>query len=269
MNDNIPKIIFIVPYRNRKNELIHFSLYMNYIMEDYKTSDFEIYYSHQNDEKPFNRGACKNIGFLTIKDKYPNHYKNITFVFNDIDTLPFSKNILNYETQSGVVKHFYGCNFALGGIFSITGEDFENCNGFPNIWGWGLEDNAMNDRVLAKQILIDRKNFYALHNNNIIQLNYSPYRLIDNRTPKNYINKTLYDNLDTINEIDYKITSLSETPYLNSNTISYNQYIIDINNFRTLVNPNNKLMYNQNTFYDSKLHPNVLEKLNKKPMIFY
>ena len=264
----IPKLIFIIPYRNREKEKTHFSMYMKYIMEDYDKNDYEIYYSHQTDARPFNRGATKNIGFIAMKDKYPNDYKNITFVFNDIDTIPALKNTFNYITSSGTVKHFYGFNFTLGGIFSITGSDFEKCNGFPNNWGWGLEDNAMYDRVLLYERKVDRSQFFAFNSKDIIQIYDTPHRLISNTEPGNYINKNLRDNLGNIYELNYNIennnnileggSSISEATYKIS-AMPQNEYIINITNFRTLVNPANEIFYNQNTFYDSTLRPNLYE----------
>ena len=85
---NIPKFVFIVPYRNRPQHKFFFSNYISSILID--NSDYEIYFSHQCDARSFNRGGTKNIGFLAIKNKYPNGYKDITFVFNDVDTIPFT-----------------------------------------------------------------------------------------------------------------------------------------------------------------------------------
>jgi hypothetical protein len=64
-NGRIPKRVFIVPYRNRKQQKFFFSKYMTYLLED--TNDYEIYFSHQSDKRSFNRGATKNIGFLALK----------------------------------------------------------------------------------------------------------------------------------------------------------------------------------------------------------
>ena len=179
--DIIPKIIFIIPYRNREPHKIHFMVYIKYLLEDMPKEDYEIFFVHQNDKHPFNRGAMKNIGFLAIKTKYPNNYKDITFVFNDVDTLPCRKNILQYKTTKGIIKHFYGFKFALGGIVSITGADFEKCNGFPNFWGWGLEDNILNKRAIENNILIDRSIFYEIGSMEILQVLDKPIRLINDR----------------------------------------------------------------------------------------
>ena len=49
----IPTKIFIVPYRNRPEQKFFFSQYMNIILEH--SNDYEIYFSHQGDERSFNR----------------------------------------------------------------------------------------------------------------------------------------------------------------------------------------------------------------------
>jgi len=273
--ETIPKIIFIVPYRDRIPEKIHFSVYMKYIMEDYDKNDYEIYYSYQMDTRPFNRGATKNIGFLVMKKKYPNHYKNITFVFNDIDSVPIKKNMFNYITTSGIVKHFYGFTFTLGGIFSIVGSDFEKCNGFPNNWGWGIEDNAMNDRVLLNEFIINREQFYPRNSKAVLHLYETAERVVNNKEPGNYLNKNLNDNLNSLHEINYVIVPNNETePSTENNTltddstikninkvstIEQKEYMINISNFTTFINPANEVFYTQNTFYDSRLKPNVHE----------
>jgi len=278
METTIPKIIFIVPYRDRIPEKLHFSVYMKYIMEDYNTNDYEIYYSHQMDTRPFNRGATKNIGFLVMKKKYPNDYNNITFVFNDIDTVPIKKNMFDYITTQGIVKHFYGFTFTLGGIFSIVGSDFEKCNGFPNNWGWGMEDNAMNDRVLLNEIIINRQQFYPRKSKAVLHLFDTPDRLINNKEPENYLSKNLNDNLNNIYEINYTIVPNNEsTIKINTSTsdeatdseiktnikvsnIEQKEYMINISKFRTFVNPANEIFYTQNTFYDTRLTTNRHEK---------
>ena len=62
-----PKIIFIVPYRDRKEHKQFFTKYMEFILEDYLKEDYEIYFSHQCDDRSFNRGAVKNIGFIATR----------------------------------------------------------------------------------------------------------------------------------------------------------------------------------------------------------
>jgi len=220
---SFPKLVFIVPYRARKPQKTHFSIYMNYILEDYKSDDYKIYFVHQIDNRSFNRGAMKNIGFLAIKNLYPNHYKDITFVFNDIDTIPCEKNILNYQTIKGTVKHFYGFKFALGGIFSINGSDFEKCNGFPNFWGWGLEDNVMNKRVLNQSIYIDRSIFFTIGDMEIMQQLDKPFRLINDReTTAQTTNEGLID----IKNLEYTFENnmIQVTKFNTNNDFNKNEF---------------------------------------------
>ncbi len=125
----IPEMVFIVPYRNRRQQRDFFVSQMKFVLEDVSSDKYEIFYIHQTDNRGFNRGAMKNIGYLMLKDRYPDNYKDICIIFNDVDTMPYKKNFLNYKTHHGIVKHFYGFKYALGGIVSITGGDFEKTKG--------------------------------------------------------------------------------------------------------------------------------------------
>jgi hypothetical protein len=202
-----PKIVFIVPYRDRNEHKTFFTTYIHHIMEDYPRSSWDYFFVHQKDSRPFNRGAMKNIGFLAMKYRYPNDYKNITFVFNDVDTLPYTKNVLPYDTEFGVVKHYYGFYFALGGIFSIKGGDFELTNGFPNFWAWGGEDNYMQDRVISTGLRIDRSTFYTIGSSAILQMVDGFKRLICRSEAATLMTKDNIDGIKTIKNLNYNMHS--------------------------------------------------------------
>jgi hypothetical protein len=201
----VPKFVFVVPYRDREPHRVFFSTYIKKIMEDVPSEDWTFFFVHQNDKRPFNRGAMKNIGFLALKTAYPDDYKNIIFIFNDVDTLPYDKNVLNYHTEHGVVKHFYGFQFALGGIFSIRGGDFERINGFPNYWAWGGEDNLINQRAKQDGLIIDRTNFYTIGNMKILQFADGLKRLICRDELATSIMPNNSDGLSKLTNITYMI----------------------------------------------------------------
>jgi hypothetical protein len=186
----VPKIVFIVPYRDREQQYNFFSNHMKTILEDYPKDYCKIYYIHQCDSRSFNRGAMKNIGFIYVKNKYPNDYKNITLVFNDIDIMPFTKNFLNYDTHNNNVKHFYGFNYTLGGIVSIKAGDFEKINGFPNFWTWGYEDNLLQRRVIQNKLNLDRSEFYPIMDKNMLVLHDGITRLINRKEFNRYLTLT-------------------------------------------------------------------------------
>lgn len=200
----IPKLVFIVPYRNRIHHQAFFSKHMKEILEDYQPDEYKIYYIHQCDDRSFNRGAMKNIGFLMIKETYPLDYKDITLVFNDVDTMPLSKKLINYETTKGILKHYYGYTYGLGGILSIKGEDFEKTNGFPNYWTWGYEDNLFQKRVIEENIIIDRSQFYNAYDEHILELYSGTSRVINENEFKKYITN-VNEGLNTIYDLNYDI----------------------------------------------------------------
>ena len=229
-----PKIVFIVPYRNRVQHKFYFSTYMTSILGD-TTEPYEIYFSHQCDARSFNRGGTKNIGFLAVKAKYPNNYKDITFVFNDIDTLPFS-NIFDYATIPGIVKHFYGFKYALGGIVSMTGADFEATNGFPNFWGWGMEDNVLQTRCEKIGLKVDRSQFYEIGSPNILQLFDGVSRLINRKDPWRATHDNGVDGLRTIHKLEYSIDTESRNPLDNVHVVNSDKiFIVNIGTFMTSI----------------------------------
>jgi hypothetical protein len=232
--EKVPEIVFIVPYRNRIQHKYFFSNYMPSIMKDYN-DDYEIYFSHQCDARSFNRGGTKNIGFLAVKAKYPNAYKAITFVFNDIDTLPFT-NIFDYKTKHGTVKHFYGFQYALGGIVSITGSDFEKTNGFPSFWGWGMEDNVLQMRCEKVGLKIDRSQFYPIGSPDILQFFDGVSRLINRKDPWRATNDNGIDGVRTIHKLEYTIDTESKNPLDNIHVVVSDKiFIINIDTFMTAI----------------------------------
>jgi hypothetical protein len=116
--------------------------------------------------------------------------------------MPFTKNFLNYETISGVVKHFYGYTYTLGGIVSIKASDFENVNGYPNFWAWGFEDNELQKRVSSANITIDRSQFFPIMDKNILQLKDGLTRLVNRNEFDRYIANTS-EGIRSITNISY------------------------------------------------------------------
>lgn len=241
-NVKIPKRVFIVPYRNRVQHKFFFSKYMNFILEG--DDDYEIYFSHQCDARTFNRGATRNIGFLAIKNKYPNDYKDITFIFNDVDTIPFYK-IFDYDTTVGVVKHYYGFKYALGGIVAMKGRDFERINGYPCFWGWGMEDNALQKRCEAHGLVIDRSVFYNIGSPEILQLFDGISRIISKNDPWRGENDNGIDGLRTITNLTYTIDDKSSNPNDNIFVVQNpNVFIINITSFNTYIPFGSEEYYN-------------------------
>jgi hypothetical protein len=192
---------------------------MQFLLE-YMT-EYEVYFSHQADTRSFNRGGVKNIGFLAMKEKYP----------NDLDTIPFNR-IFEYDTTPGIVKHYYGFEHSLGGIVVIKGADFEQVNGYPNFWSWGLEDSCLQKRCLQANFLIDRSHFYKIGSPEILQLFDGMDRIINKKDPHKLQTDTGNTGLRSIHKLQYTIdrTSINEKDNIYQ-SVANNYWYINIKNF--------------------------------------
>jgi hypothetical protein len=143
-----------------------------------------------------------------MKAKYPDDYKNITFIFNDLDTIPFNR-IFDYETTSGIVKHYYGFDHSLGGIVVMKGQDFELVNGYPNFWSWGFEDACLQKRCLNANLVIDRSHFYKIGSPEILQLFDGMDRIINKKDPHKLHTDVGHTGLRSIHKLEYMIERTS------------------------------------------------------------
>lgn len=197
-----PHTVFIVPYRDREEHKNLFIRQMGEILD----SGYQILFIHQCDNRSFNRGAMKNIGFLTVKNLYPDKYANMTLVFHDVDNFPIRKGIIPYTTVPGEIAHYYGYLFALGGIIAIKGGDFERLNGFPNFWAWGYEDNAIQMRAKEAGIKINRNIFYPIGHHDIVHLRHTNLREVNRGEFDRYKAKTT-EGIKNINGVSYEIAA--------------------------------------------------------------
>ena len=253
-----PDIVFLIPYRDRLPQKEFFLRYMKYILEDYEQDTYKIVFCHQQDKRTFNRGAMKNAGFNYIKTTYPEHYQKITLVFHDVDCVPYKKNLLDYKTSYGKIKHFYGFEHALGGIVSISCYDFESINGFPNFWGWGFEDNALQNRITDKGKFISRKNFFKIGDNRILHLFDTFKKEADENIPKQFLSDTGEVGISTL-----KIKS----SYVQNVDIIIPHIILNINEFHTETEYNEKNIILKDIRDDSSNYintKNIIDKSNQK-----
>ncbi len=206
-----PEKFFIIPYRDRERHLEVFINHMEHVLEDEK---YLILIIHQDDKRNFNRGALKNIGFKFIKNCYPNTYRNKTLIFHDVDFVVWKKNIFDFETKRGVVKHHYGfppnIAKALGGVFTIKAGDFERTNGFPNYWSWGYEDNVFFKRVVNRGLKIDYGNFRNIKHPDVVIFWDGYNKKVNENYIYNQIKKERGYGIENISRLKYNLSSFND-----------------------------------------------------------
>lgn len=137
--------IIVIPYRNRQTHLEFFIEHTVPLLKKHMPNSKVVVVEQAND-KLFNRGKLLNVVFSLFKTqtKY--------FITNDVDINPTERTIINYyipEVENDTVKGILTspCD-TLGGVIKISSDNIHKCNGFPNnIWGWGAEDKALQNRT--------------------------------------------------------------------------------------------------------------------------
>jgi len=149
----IPTIL--VPFREqvlqkRGEQLKQFSSHMKRWHPDWPVLIIE----QSDDGNKFNRGALLNIG-----TRYAQKMGAQYVVYHDVDLIPLSPIVPLYTAfpekpiNIGYVwqTKWQGDNFR--GVLSISMKDAKTINGYPNMfWGWGGEDDAMQNRMKKKGI---------------------------------------------------------------------------------------------------------------------
>lgn len=164
------KLGVIVPYRDRKSQLEAFVPYIT----DYLTKQeisFELFVIEQKNDKPFNRGACLNRGFLLAENAGCDYV-----AFHDIDMLPLEGTDYSYPEEGPLqlANQFYtSYNWSrskdqtriipddyFGGVTLFTVEYFKKVGGYSNQYaGWGYEDNDLLLRCVRAKIPLDKKTY--------------------------------------------------------------------------------------------------------------
>ena len=229
--DTNSKIAIIVPYRNNKfqnrdKQLEQFiEYYHNYI------KNLTIYVIEQSEDgKKFNRGKLLNCGYeIAKKDTNYDMY-----IFHDVDLISPEelKKVYTYVSDipihiASLWKDKYKYPLFFGGIQSISSNTFKKINGYPNnFWGWGGEDDALYNRLIANNMSIYK---LVSSNNNILikELEHINTTSIPNMKNENKLFSLISDvnswTYNGLSNIKFKVIEIVDTKYENCK-----KYILEI-----------------------------------------
>lgn len=150
MSIDIP--IIVIPYRNRQS---HLSCLLPRLQQ------FQVIVVEQMDDRPFNRGALLNIGYVQARNRGATRV-----ILHDCDLIPDDTLLAMYrESWPRRIVHF-GARFRrynnsrnyFGGVHGFEQGYFP---GYPNnFWGWGGEDDALRKRVPFRHVTYARQGEY-------------------------------------------------------------------------------------------------------------
>lgn len=151
-------VAIMVPYRDREEHLQLFLQHIHPFLQK-QGINYRIFVIEQFGHGIYNKGKLLNCGFREVLK-----LQNINcFIFNDVDLLPTNdKNLYTCSINpkqlcTSVIKgdRFYnGSKF--GGVVALTRSQYEEINGFSNMYyGWG-EDDDMFYRIQNKNMTIEK-----------------------------------------------------------------------------------------------------------------
>ncbi|CAF2274167.1 unnamed protein product [Rotaria magnacalcarata] len=155
------KIAIIVPYRDRWDILRGFLYHMHEILQRQQL-DYRIYVCEQAFDKIFNKGIVMNGCFKEILNLEPN---TPCFIMHDVDLLliddrnMYTCPIYPRHLSVAIDKFDFYLPYPelVGGVLAMRREHYLLVNGYStNYWGWGGEDDDMYQRVVKKQLIVER-----------------------------------------------------------------------------------------------------------------
>jgi hypothetical protein len=204
--------VIIIPYRSREKHLKYYIDNTVPLLKKNMPNSKVVVIEQDWNNKLFNRGCLINIG---VKE-YEN--KTTHIMTHDVDINPFEETILKYYIEpipdNNIKGIFTSMTNTLGGIIKLKCDTFLNINGFPNdIWGWGHEDKALQNRSEFKELKITKN---ILSNDPNIEKYFLRFNDINDRVrPSNfnfyynkyYNNKTNIEDVVSsgLNNLQYKI----------------------------------------------------------------
>ncbi|CAG5124598.1 unnamed protein product [Candidula unifasciata] len=154
------RVAIIIPYRNRDKHL-KILLQNLHPMLARQQLDYGIYVVEQALPGKFNRAMLMNIGYVEAMKRYDYQCA----IFHDVDLVPendwniYSCPEMPRHMSAAVDKFQYRLPYSdiYGGVSAVSKEQFENINGFSNMFfGWGGEDDDMSYRIKAAGLKITR-----------------------------------------------------------------------------------------------------------------
>ena len=164
---NRSRVLIIVPYRNRSEQLAIFVPELNRFLSKQDLSYELVVVEHSGTAK-FNKGSLVNIGFLEAEDMHHNKVqgKDTAYfdcvVVHDIDLIPTvyansydclqTPDIGAWMLSTAIEKYNWSLPSvgAVGGVGITTRTVFMKANGWSNrYFGWGGEDNDFFTRLHA------------------------------------------------------------------------------------------------------------------------